>query len=79
MKLPKSKPKTEKNKMEPDVQNEQCTAQDLVDKLAKNLDGDRSKNAQKTDGLSVVRSLGGQETGGGKYSGPSTMRSPDHW
>ena len=48
-------------------------------KLAKNLDGDRSKNAQKTDGLSVVRSLGGQETGGGKYSGPSTMRSPDHW
>ena len=35
--------------------------------LAKNLDGDRSKNAQKTDGLSVVRSLGGQETGGGKY------------
>ena len=32
--------------------------------MAKNLDGNRSKNEQKTDGLSDVRSLGGQETGG---------------
>ena len=35
------------------------------DRLAKNLDRNRSKDEQKTDGLSDVRSLGGQETGGG--------------
>ena len=44
------------------------------DRLAKNLDGNRSKDVPKTDGLSDVRSLGGQDTGGGA-SGPSTMRS----
>ena len=44
------------------------------ERLAKNLDGNRSKDVPKTDGLSDVRSLGGQDTGGGA-SGPSTMRS----
>ena len=36
-------------------------------RLAKNLDGDSSKKAKKTDGLSVVSSLGGQldKQGGG--------------
>ena len=33
--------------------------------MAKNLDGNRSKDVPKTDGLSDVRSLGGQDTGGG--------------
>ena len=33
-------------------------------KLAKNLDGDRSKRKEQ-GGLSVVTSLGGQETEGG--------------
>ena len=31
------------------------------DRLAKNLDGNRSKDVPKTDGLSDVRSLGGQD------------------
>lgn len=35
--------------------------------LAKNLDGDRSKKAKKKDGLSVVISLGGQETREGEF------------
>ena len=37
-------------------------------KLAKNLDGDRSKKAKKRDGLSVATSLGGQldKQGGGE-------------
>ena len=35
------------------------------DRLAKNLDGNRSKDVLKTDGLSDVRGLGGQNTGGG--------------
>ena len=41
-------------------------------KLAKNLDGDRSKKAKKRDGLSVVSSLGGQldQKGGGVEVGP---------
>ena len=34
------------------------------DRLAKNLNGNRSKDVPKTDGLSDVRSLGGQDTGG---------------
>ena len=41
-------------------------------KLAKNLDGDRSKKAKKRDGLSVVSSLGRQldKQGGGVEVGP---------
>ena len=42
--------------------------------LAKNLDGDRSKKERKKEGksgLSVVTSLGGQETGGGGKVDPA--------
>ena len=37
------------------------------------------KSEGRKNGLSVMTSLGGQETGGGGKSGPSTMRSTDHW